>query len=162
MAVVRDVKQLAAYIQKKHIEDKQKPISAIKMQKSLYFLFAYWGAVVRKSSRFPWAVEEDYSIYDDYLFDEAIEAWVYGPVVPEVYRSFSNISDFYNDKLFDELEKIKDFIDGLLKDLFDVSDFTLVEISHNDFAWKNNFNNKSEYHNNEINKEEIIEEYASK
>ena len=156
-----DVKELAAYIQKKYEENKQMQISPIKLQKSLYFLFAYWGGLVRKSTLYPQSVEENFSQYDEYLYDEEIEAWVYGPVIPDVYRE-GNIKNFYNENLFQGKEKIKEFIDGLLEELFDVSDFTLVEISHNDKSWKNNFNRSSQFHNNTIPKEDITEEYVSK
>nr|DAG39798.1 MAG TPA: hypothetical protein [Caudoviricetes sp.] len=160
MAVL-NVKELAAYIQKKYQLEKQKQISPIKLQKSLYFLFAYWGGIVRKSILYPLSVEENFSSYDEYLYDSAIEAWVYGPVVPEVYHE-NNINNFYNPNIFYGKEKIKEFIDGLLNELFEVSDFTLVEISHSDEAWKKNFNHSSQFHNNEIPKEDIVEEYVSK
>lgn len=156
-----DVKELAAYIQKKYYQEKQKEISPIKLQKSLYFLFAYWGGIVRKSKMYPNAVEEDYSKFSEYLFDEEIEAWVYGPVIPSVYRE-KNISKYYNESMFDGKDKVKDFIDDLLKDLFEVGDFTLVDISHSDNSWKNSFSYEDEFHDNIINKEDIIEEYARK
>lgn len=156
-----DVKELAAYIQKMYFEETGKEISPIKLQKTLYFLFAYWGGTVRKSKNYPNLVEEDYSKFSEYLFDEDIEAWVYGPVIPAVYHE-KNLGSFFNKDLFKDKEKLKDFIDGLLKELFAVSDFTLVEISHNDNAWKNTFNFDENYHNNVISKEDIIEEYARK
>ena len=156
-----NVKELAAYIQKKYEESKQMQISPIKLQKSLYFLFAYWGGIVRKSVIYPLSVEENFSKYDEYLFNEDIEAWVYGPVIPDVYHE-TNINKFYNKNLFDGKEKIKEFIDGLLEELFSVSDFTLVEISHKDNAWIRNFSHSSQFHNNKIPKEDIIEEYVSK
>lgn len=161
MKAVLDVKKLAAYIKNKYESEKHNSISAIKLQKSLYFLFAYWGGFVRKSCQYPASVEESYSQFDEYLYSARIEAWVYGPVIPEVYHE-ENIDYFFDDKLFDGLEKVKDFIDGLLKDIFEVSDFTLVDISHQDLSWKNNFSHSSQFHNNEIPKEEILDEYVSK
>lgn len=161
MAVL-NAKELAAYIQKKYEEEKQMQISPIRLQKSLYFLFAYWGGLVRKSSQYPLSVEENFSkTYDDYLFDADIEAWVYGPVIPEVYHE-TDVMSFYNENIFKGKEKVKEFVDGLLEELFGVSDFTLVEISHNDNAWKSNFSHVSQYHNNIISKEDIIDEYVSK
>ena len=131
------------------------------MQKSLYFLFAYWGGTVKKSRLYPFAVEEDFSSFDIYLFDANIEAWVYGPVIPEIYHE-EQVDKFYNMDLFKGKEKAKEFVDGLLEELFEVSDFNLVEISHNDKVWKNNFSYEAEFHNNTMKKEEIIEEYATK
>ena len=154
-------KELAAYIQKKYYEEKHQEISPIKLQKTLYFLFAYWGGMVRKSKLYPNAVEESFKNYCEYLFDEDFEAWVYGPVVPAVYHE-DNIAKFYNEKMFDGKEKLKEFIDDLLKELFNTGDFTLVDVSHSDNSWKNNFNYDDEFHNNKIDKEEIISEYARK
>ena len=160
MAVL-DAKELAAYIQKKYYDEKHRQISPIKLQKTLYFLFAYWGGTVRKARINKDFVEEDYSMFDEYLFNDEIEAWVYGPVVPAVYKE-NNIESAYNENLFEGKEKVKEFIDDLLKELFEAGDFTLVEVSHNDNAWKNNFDYDDNYHNRIISKEEIIDEYARK
>lgn len=156
-----DVRELAAYIQKKYYDKTGKEITPIKLQKSLYFLFAYWGGMVRKSKLYPDAIEEDFSCYSEYLFDDDFEAWVYGAVVPTVYKE-KDILKFYNKNMFDGKERIKDFIDDLLNDLFETSDFTLVEACHNDNVWKNNFNYDEKFHNNKMEKEKIIEEYAKK
>lgn len=156
-----NVKELAAYIQRKYYEKNGREISPIKLQKSLYFLFAYWGGTVRKSKEYPNMVEENYSDHSECLFDEDIEAWVYGPVVPVVYRE-DNIASFYNERMFEGKERLKEFVDGLLDEIFEVSDFTLVEISHNDNSWKNFFSTIESIHNNVIPKEEIIKEYANK
>lgn len=156
-----NVKELAAYIQKKYKEETGKEISPIKLQKSLYFLFAYWGGMVRKSKINKDFVEEDYSKYDEYLFEADFEAWVYGHVVPIVYRE-KDINRFYNEKMFDGKEKVKEFVDDMLKDLFVTGDFTLVDVAHNDNSWKNNFDYNDEFHDRIIDKEEIIDEYSKK
>jgi len=158
MAIL-DAKELAAYIKHAYKQKVNHAIPPIKLQKSLYFLFAYWGGFVRKGNNNPDFSEIVSSDYQENLFDNRIEAWVYGPVVPDVY---------YLDDTIIEKEEInvdsylKCFIDDLLEDLFNVSDFKLVELSHNDLAWKNNFNYDDTFHNNEIPKEEIIAEYARK
>ena len=51
--------------------DKQDPISNLKLQKLLYYSQAWYLAVFKKP-----------------LFDEEIEAWVHGPVVPQVFRRY--------------------------------------------------------------------------
>jgi|SRR6267154_838676 len=51
--------------------EKQSPISNLKLQKLLYYSQAWCLAFQRKS-----------------LFDEEIEAWVHGPVVPAVFRYY--------------------------------------------------------------------------
>ncbi len=149
-------KELACYISEYYNEKTGKIISPIKLQKSLYFCFAYWGGFVRKSKLQNTEITIEKS---EILFDENIEAWVYGPVVPEVYRE-SKIYQYKNDNLFENNEEVKEFIDGILDDIKDVSDFKLVEVSHGDNCWRKNFNPNCSTHNTIIDKEDIISEYA--
>jgi len=155
MAGLLDVKELAYYISSIHKRDKQRDISPLKLQKSLYFLFAYWGAYVSKSKK-----SEDPLDCKKYLFDSAIEAWVYGPVIPEIYHLCKDegktLSQYKNDSLFKNKESVKEFIDGMLKDIFEVSDFKLVELSHLDETWKSTTQSCN------MNKNKIIREYVSK
>lgn len=51
--------------------EKQSPVSNLKLQKLLYYAQA-WHLALYKNS----------------LFEDEIEAWVHGPVVPEVFRRF--------------------------------------------------------------------------
>lgn len=151
---------LASYIKYKYcnldnrISDE---ISPLKLQKSLYFCFAYWGGFVRKGKNKKSELRIDYS---EYLFDDKIEAWVYGPVIPNVYHN-NNITPDEKKDMFVGKEYVKEFIDGILNDVLNVSDFKLVEASHQDKCWKNNFKKLEIFHNNEIPKEEIIKEYAN-
>jgi len=156
---ITDAKNLAAYIKHAYFQKTNKPIPPIKLQKSLYFLFAFWGGFVRKGNNNPKFSEITLSNYDEVLFNNRIEAWVYGPVIPDVYCIEDAIAENGNLNID---SYIKNFIDSLLEDLFNVSDFKLVELSHNDLAWKNNFDYESEFHNKEISKEDIISEYARK
>ena len=89
-------KELACYIIDYYIEKFGKEISPIKLQKSLYFCFAYWGGFVRKSKLADTEITINKS---DWLFDEDIEAWVYGPVVPDVYHD-TNLMSNKNENLF--------------------------------------------------------------
>lgn len=162
--------KLALYIREKYLEydgnvDKR-IISPIKLQKSLYFLFAYWGQFIRSNKENKDSVEVDYSYYSEFLFDDRIEAWTYGPVVPEVF--VAEKSDFYgltniDGYLEDENNRVKkEFIDNLLRQLFAADDFGLVRLSHEDECWKRNYKESDEKHNREIPKEEIINEYTTK
>ena len=139
----------------------ERGITPIKLQKSLYFVFAIWGGLVEKSkSEFiEFKIEED-----KYLFFNDIEAWVYGPVVPDVYRSDIELVDIEEAKtIFDDKNIIiKETIDDILKDIFEIGDFKLVSISHSDQCWKNSFNINDENHNRIIDKDEIIREYAAR
>ena len=152
-------KDLASYIMYKYslLPNKiSEEISPLKLQKSLYFCFAYWGGFVRKGKN----KENELNInFDEYLFSERIEAWVYGPVIPDVYHDKS-IKPNEQEELFKGKEYIKEFIDDLLNDLLTTSDFKLVSISHDDKCWIKNFKKMEIFHNNEIPKEEIIREYA--
>lgn len=156
---ITNAKDLTAYIKLSYKNQTQKEISPIKLQKSLYFLFAFWGGFIRKGNNNPEFSEINSFDYDDILFDETIEAWVYGPVVPDIYYVENDILE--NDNLKVD-SFVRSFIDDLLEDLFKISDFKLVELSHNDLAWKNNFDYEDTFHNNEITKEEIIDEYSKK
>ena len=66
-----------------------------------------------------------------------------------------------NENLFCDDEDVKEFINGVLDDILNVSDFKLVEVSHSDNCWKKNFDPNSERHNVVIDKEDIIKEYAT-
>lgn len=155
---ITDAKKLACYI-KNYYEEKfpGKNISPIKLQKSLYFCYAYWGGYVKKShengSEIP-AINKSM-----YLFKNKIEAWVYGPVIPDVYKE-QNLEE-YNDKdIFKNNEDVEEYIKSVLDEILPVSDFKLVEVSHEDNCWKNNFDPESEYHNKVIKGDDIINEYA--
>lgn len=63
--------QIANYFIKKAQEDK-KELSNKKLQKLLYYSQAW-----------------NYTLSDQKLFDEKIEAWVHGPAIRAVYRKFS-------------------------------------------------------------------------
>lgn len=165
---VTKAEKLAAYIKKKYLQYQknvyQKVISPIKLQKSLYFLFAYWGQYIVSNKENQDSVEVDYSNFNEYLFDDRIEAWTYGPVVPRVYTAENlNMIDEIDINGYLEDEPIKkEFIDNLLEQLFDVDDFGLVSISHQDECWKNHYVESDEKHNREIPKKEIIDEYYRK
>jgi uncharacterized phage-associated protein len=163
--IITDVKQLAVYVKNSYKEQYGLDISPLKLQKSLYFLFAYWGGFVRKNKQIkkntPQAAEIDYSQYSDYLYSSNIEAWIYGPVLPDVYNNPAEI-DNYGACKFEDIKEVKAFVDDLLKQIFKISDFRLVDISHADKVWKKYFNPTDESHNNIMPPEEIINEYASK
>lgn len=160
--------KLAAYIRKKYMDYKRniekREISPIKLQKSLYFLFAYWGKFIRENRENPDSVEVDYSSYNEYLFDDKIEAWTYGPVIPSVFSAEKcEILPFVDiDGYLAEDHVKREFIDDLLHQLFAISDFSLVDLSHQDECWKNYYIENDKKHNREIPKEDIINEYCIK
>lgn len=156
---------LAIYIAKEYKDKFQTEISNIKLQKSLYFLFAYWGGFVNRLKNNKEYVEQSSTGLKPWLFEDRIEAWVYGPVVLNVYHNYHPAMEYDAsiDKVIKNLPlELKRFIDDMLDDLFSVSDFKLVDISHSDECWKKNFDPTSEKHSKEIHKEDIINEYTSK
>lgn len=157
---ITTAEKLASYIKAKYYDEYKREISPLKLQKSLYFCFAYWGGFVKKGKNSEQMTEIDVSEFDEYLFEDEIEAWVYGPVVRNVYVKQKDIPKNLNSPF--ENEFIKQYIDGILDNILKVSDFVLVEESHKDNAWKNNFDFNELTHSNIIPKEDIIEEYANK
>lgn len=139
-------------------------ISNIKLQKSLYFLFAFWGAFIEKAQIGSTEIETSYDKYSKYLFTNRIEAWIYGPVVPDVYelqkKDKIDSENVDGKELFKNYTFVKETIDSLLEDIFATSDFKLVSLSHEDECWKKNFDMDEPYHNNSIDLDDIINEYA--
>ena len=143
--------ELANYIAYKYKEKMGTNISPLKLQKSLYFCFAYWGGFVRKGKKSPESAEINLKEFNEYLYDEDIDK-----VDEEKAKEFEiELKKKYNGILYV-------FISGLLADLIEANDFDLVDISHKDNAWKNNYNLEEKTHNNIINKEDIINEYTNK
>lgn len=160
---ITTAKSLAAYIAHEYEKETKRKISPVRIQKTLYFCFAYWGGFVRKGKKYQDEnrLEIDVSDLDEELFNDRIEAWVYGPVIPNVYHE-KDIENNYDENFLKDKPEVKEFIDGVIKDTIDINDFKLVDISHCDSSWKRHFDYNADFHNEEITKEEIIEEYATK
>ncbi|RIN43258.1 Panacea domain-containing protein [Staphylococcus succinus] len=155
-----DIKNIIG-LMKEEIED----ISPLRLQKTLYFLFAYYGASYGQLSK-----SKDYELSKDeslnlpnYLFDVEFEAWQYGPVIREVYKD-NKYSDSYKELEFSmndfDIEdktmkkEITEYLREIIRSTYKVSDFGLVERSHEDKEWNKNIANQSEMDN-----ELIIKEY---
>ena len=154
-----DVLDLAKFLNFFHNKQYGKDISPLKLQKVLFFLFGEWGAFVKKS--FVDNDGKELVSYSPYLFDGDFEAWVYGPVVNEVYRKFQN-EQLREEEIFDTDEKkyVGHFIMDLCTELFELSDFRLVELSHQKDCWKKKFIIDEKFHNQMMDKDEIINEFA--
>lgn len=155
-----NVKELAAYLNYLHNCLYHEDISPLKLQKVLFFLFGEWGSFVKKADE----NNDGFSLkkFSPYLFDEDFEAWIYGPVVRKVYNEFQN-EKIEENKIFKTSDEqyVGAFIKDLAEELFQLSDFRLVELSHQMECWKNNFRQSDEYHNTIIDKDLIINEFAS-
>lgn len=168
---ILEAKDLACYIKREYSEFSQntREITPIKMQKALYFCFAYWAGFVNKGKIDQQISKEE----NEVLFADKIEAWSFGPVVPNAYfnerdamffRTKSQEEEAVNrvKVIFEEKPMLADTINSVLSDLFEISDFKLVSRSHMDKSWQNHYNPTSNKHNEEIPKEEIINEYTTK
>lgn len=164
---ILDTTNLAKYIcykYFKHYTKEKREITPIKLQKSLYFLFAYWGGFVRKNNTNSNYVEENIDL-SEYLFEDTFHAWVYGPVIPKIFKMYKKGELQYkdideNDVFANVSSMVKETVDSLLDELFEISDFKLVSVSHEDECWKRHFDISANEHNEVIPQEEIINEYA--
>ena len=103
------------------------PISNLKLQKILYFIQA-----------------EFLVAFDEQCFQEDIEAWNFGPVVPEVYREYKiyGSASIPYLKEYDGVfinEEHKAVMDEVIDLCAQYTASTLVSITHNQKPWKDSF-----------------------
>ena len=170
---VFDKQNLVDYIINKYAKDfGNRLISPIKLQKGLYFLFAFWGGKIR-GGRGREDVELPVDDFHDCLFNANFCAWKYGPVDREIYNQFKHYRNIDDVKLPQEVDLqhlpdisdreyyfAKDFVESYLNRIFITSDFGLVDLSHKDECWKKAFYSDDTPIDNEINSEDIINEYV--
>jgi len=134
--VFNDVNELIA-----HLMNKLDNPTPLKIQKSLYFLWAFYTATY---GNIDYDVSENEfaqgTRYPKELFKAEFEAWRYGPGLNKVYAEnksgqFDDLKDTWVPTTANEKE-IYSFIDDLLVQINGVNDFGLVERSHQDHAWK--------------------------
>lgn len=124
----------------KYSNDKNMPISNLKLQKLMYFVQAEFLVETGKP-----------------CFSEEIEAWDFGPVVPVVYRKYrvygsANIP-YFSMSLFSIISSTdRERIIEMIKQCARYSASKLVEITHNQTPWIESY---SPYHNNIIPKDKI-------
>lgn len=100
-------------------------ISNLKLQKMLYYMQGFHLA-----------------LFDAPFFNESIEAWIYGPVVPVVFREFKRYHnrainpDNYRDELVLTGEEQQMF-DRVYDDYNRFSAVALMNMTHNKGPWKN-------------------------
>jgi uncharacterized phage-associated protein len=98
-------------------------MSAMKLQKLTYYSQA-WHLV--------WEDEE--------LFNEEIQAWVNGPVVPDLYErhrgSFKLVPGFFKGNISNLSKKNKDAIDLVIKFYGDKDAQWLSDLTHMEYPWR--------------------------
>lgn len=159
----KDITELA-----QHLLSLNKDLTPLRLQKSLYFLFAFYGASYGQlyvSSEEP---EEnvfegtDEESYPKYLFPDKFEAWKFGPVNRDLYKKFKNkelIPKKWNPKTERE-ENINVLFQQVLEEVDSMGDFELVDRTHDDRAWKDARTEMGD-RPKEMDQEKIIEDYIT-
>ena len=117
---------LSKYIVSKCINDGY-PISNLQLQKILYY------------------VQKDYLSHNDQAFSDEIEAWQFGPVVPEAYYRFCGfgampITISYNNTTIDPMDAKK--IDSIVEKKRKMDPWDLVAETHKpNGAWSRIYKN---------------------
>lgn len=100
-----------------------RPISNLQLQKILYYI---QGEYMKKN-------------HGEVLFNESIEAWQYGPVVPDVYYKYKMYSA---SRIIDKQEEIeitasnKPIIDEVIENKSLLRASRLVQDTHEESPWK--------------------------
>lgn len=105
-------------------------MSPKKLQKLLYYAQA-WGVTL---------LNETPEEINNRLFNESFEAWVHGPVLPEVYHEFKEYGYReipQRDIEVDLEEEVEDVLNQVIEIYGDYSGNELENISHQEDPWKN-------------------------
>lgn len=155
----------ADYLAIRYKEQYGEDISILKMNKVLYFCFAYWGAYVRMGKNNIDNIEVDgLEDYSEYLFDTEFKAGIYGPYIEILPQSqYRYVIQYGEDKeLHNFIIKnqyggnVYKFLDPLIRDLFEANEFDLMDISMKDEEYKRAKNNNYGIMDND----KIIDEYC--
>lgn len=127
-------------------------ISPLKLQKLLYYCQAW-----------------HYTIFDEILFDENIQAWSHGPVVVSQYHRFKDLmmNEVINIKdLNIKVPKFPERTENLLKEVMSIygehSAYYLEQLTHKERPWKETRGNLEPYAaSNKVIPLELMKEYYS-
>ncbi|MDR2526260.1 MAG: DUF4065 domain-containing protein [Rickettsiales bacterium] len=124
-------------------------LSNLKLQKILYYLQGHFLAN-----------------FDKPLFNDKIEAWQLGPVIPSVYEKYKDYGkkSMSADNLKFDISNLTEQERVFIKDIFNIyNNFSagrLVELTHDDEPYKKVF--KGIYTNNEMTQESIKDTFVKK
>ena len=130
-----------------YCKEKGYSVSNLKLQKILYFVQADFLVTVGSA-----------------CFDDEIEAWDFGPVVPAVYHEFKIFGSSDIPRLVCRnaeeriLKKDKALINEMIDQCAKYSAAVLVEITHNQAPWSESY----EKHCNNVIEKETIKRYFEK
>lgn len=116
-----------------HILHEFPDITPLKLQKSLYMLFAFYIVAIRSG----YETNKD---IPDCLFKADFEAWSSGPVIRDVYQKLKDNSyqaRAYNFRIKALDLEIRNFIDSIVSQIMRKSDFVLMTRSREDNCWRN-------------------------
>ena len=140
-----DALDVAEYVLWYCDEELKRPISNLRLQKILYYIQGKYLYKFHKP-----------------LFDNDIEAWAYGPVVPDVYYEYRKYgSEFIsgvkplNEDILSEIDK--KLIIKVVKENYKEDVWKLVDKTHTESPWKHNY---KEGYKNIISITDMEEEFA--
>ncbi len=141
-----DVQDVAEYVIT-YSECKDYGISNLKLQKILYLIQTYFLIHTKKP-----------------CFPEEMEAWDFGPVIPEVYRKYKQFGSAdiqINCLSLEETQKIfgkedRERIDAVIDNFADFSATDLTTLTQNQMPWIEAFNRKEKV----IRCEDILEYFS--
>lgn len=112
------------FVWKNKVAPKETGLDKLKLQKLLYYAQA-WNLVFNKKI----------------LFDEEIEAWVHGPVVPSIYYLFKDFNFFapqtIDEKCFDSFSNDEKRILDEVWEVYGKYDGSYLEnLTHNELPWQ--------------------------
>lgn len=119
------VEEVAEYLLDKLDADAEDCISNLKLQKLVYYSQGFVMAIMNKK-----------------LFNENIEAWAHGPVVPELYHKYKSFGSCginkpqnANYKTLDNFKCLKDIIDEVFQAYGQFSAWKLRNMTHSETPW---------------------------
>lgn len=131
-----------------HLKYKEPNISPLRLQKTLYFLFAFYGGIFGGREGYP-----------KYLFEEDFEAWGFGSVLRSIYEG--NGEGKIQEKEYKAQnykdERVLEMIDQAVLSINELGDFQLVDRNQQDRAWKSAKKENEVY--GLMSKDEIIKDY---
>lgn len=155
----------ADYLAIRYREQYWEEIPILKMNTLLYFCFAYWGAYVKMRKNNIDNIEIDQiKDFSEYLFDAEFKAGVFGPYIESLptfnkkyviqYEKEEELYEFIVRNQYGG--KVYKLLDPLIRDLFEVSEYDLMDISKKDEEYKRARDNNYGIMNNE----NITDEYC--
>lgn len=157
----------AEYLAIRYKEQYGEDISILKMNKVLYFCFAYWSSYVRTGKNNIDNMEvKQIDNFSEYLFDVKFKAGAYGPYIVNLpncdnkyFIQYEEEKELHNYIVKNQYSgEVYKFLDPLIRDLFEANEFDLMDISMKDKEYKRAKNNNYGIMNNE----KIINEYCKK